>query len=74
MGCSSAPAVPVNWVSSRVMKKVEDVGICVARILAIDVGFSANGLTDAIRPDVRVTVKNVCYREPRTVNLLGYSQ
>lgn len=44
-----------------VMKKVEAVGICDARMVATEAGFSTRGPIDWIRPDVSVTTKNVCY-------------
>jgi hypothetical protein len=36
--------VPVKRVRIRVMKNVEALGICVARTLAMDAGFSARSL------------------------------
>jgi hypothetical protein len=68
MGCRSVPAVPVNWVRIKVMKKVDAVGICLARIVATDDGFSAMGLIEATRPDDRVTTKNVCWKGCQTMS------
>ena len=42
------------------MKNVDAVGICCARMVATEDGFRASGLIEAIRPDAKVTVKNVC--------------
>lgn len=42
------------------MKKVEAVGICAAKMVATEAGFSSRGWIDRMRPFVRVTTKNVC--------------
>lgn len=43
------------------MKNVEAVGICDAKIVATEAGFSIRGLIDWMRPALSVTTKNVCY-------------
>lgn len=47
----------------RVMKNVEAVGICVARVVAADPGLSANCWIELINPEARVTMKKVCYKQ-----------
>lgn len=43
------------------MKKVDAVGRFVARMEAIEVGFSVRGLMAATRPDERVVIRKACY-------------
>jgi hypothetical protein len=57
--------VPVNWVSNSVMKNVEAVGICWARMSATEAGLLASAGMELTRPDERVTTKNVCWRGER---------
>jgi hypothetical protein len=65
MPCSSVPMVPVNWVSNSVMKNVEAVGICWARMSATEAGLLASAGMELTKPDERVTTKNVCWRGER---------
>lgn len=56
------------------MKKVEAVGICVARVVAADPGLSVNCWTALINPEARVTMKKVCCVQLSEIQSSGVQQ